>query len=83
MEFTAEEDATAVAAEGDRGRGEVERARRRRAVAAEGAARRSIVGWRGGEKGLGVSKEEWGLCGCLRLLISSKSNSNAPYQPSL
>jgi hypothetical protein len=50
MEFTAEEDATAVAAEGGRGR-EVERARRRRsALAAEGAARRSILGGEGGKE---------------------------------
>jgi hypothetical protein len=50
MEFTAEEDATAVAAEGERGR-EVERARRRRsALAAEGAARRSILGGEGEER---------------------------------
>jgi hypothetical protein len=57
MEFTAEEDATAVAAEGGRGR-EVERARRRRSALA--AARRSILGGEGGRKGLGVSKE-WGI----------------------
>ena len=50
MEFTAEEDATAVAAMGERDR-DVERARRKSAVAAEGAARRSILRRRGREKG--------------------------------
>ena len=60
MEFTAEEEAAAVAAAVEEGDAEVEAARRQMA-AAVGAARRSIlVSKAGSSEGLGVGGKGWG-----------------------